>query len=44
MSTVRLVDLWVGVITSLTDLDEYFDKQYDDDDAPISTFAADMGK
>jgi hypothetical protein len=44
MSTVHRVDFWGGVFASRTDLDEYFDEQYDDDDAPISTFAADMGE
>lgn len=35
---------WLGLFTSEEQLDAYFEEQYENDDAPISRFAADQGK
>lgn len=41
----RIVDIWVGTFASEGDLEAYLAESYDeDDDAPISRFAADQGE
>lgn len=35
---------WLGRFDSEAVLDEYFDEQYEDDDAPINAFAADQAE
>jgi len=43
MRKTYLLDVWVGDFESEARLNAYFDEKYDEDDAPISEFAADMG-
>ena len=43
MGKTFLLDIWVGNFESEARLDAYFEENYDEDDAPISEFAADMG-
>ena len=38
------VDIWVGNFPSEAAADSYFEEQYENDDEPISRFAADMGQ
>jgi Immunity protein 22 len=40
----EIVDVWVGRFPSSESADAYFEETYDDDDGPISQFAADMGE
>ena len=39
---MELSHVWLGRFDSEAALDEYFDEQYEDDDAPINAFAADQ--
>ena len=41
---MELSHIWLGRFSSNQLLDEYFEEQYDDDDAPINAFAADQGE
>ena len=36
--------IWLGVFESEEHLDDYFEEQYEEDDAPINRFAADQGE
>ena len=40
----EIVDVWLCCFPSADAADAYFDETYDDDDRPISAFAADMGE
>ncbi len=40
----EIIDVWVGRFSSSELANAYFDETYDDDDRPISEFAADMGE